>query len=200
MIARHAAKVVKTAHNATVAPAEPVLGPADDTVSFVQPRGYVFVTILWVTAAVWAVSRALFLLVLLAFGIRPTADMISGSVTNLLVVPMVIACGVLGLAWRRFGWLHSSVNGIEFAATGRRAVHLPWSAVASVALRYRGPFTELIVTPAAPGLAVELPGTGRRPRVRRRGSEISYVVDVGLMSPGPETLLAELHRRIPSRV
>jgi hypothetical protein len=28
----------------------------------------------------------------------------------------------------------------------------------------------------------------------------AYVVDVGLMSPGPGVLLAELHRRIPSRV
>jgi hypothetical protein len=34
----------------------------------------------------------------------------------------------------------------------------------------------------------------------RRESGPAFVIDVGMMSPGPETLLAELHRRIPSRV
>jgi hypothetical protein len=121
-------------------------------------------------------------------------------VANLLIVPMVVACGVLLLVWRRLGWLHSSVHALEFAATGRRGVHLPWSAVSAVTLRYRGPFTELVITPSAAGLAEEIPGPGRAPRVRRRGAEVAYVVDVGLMSPGPQTLLAELHRRIPSKV
>ena len=51
--------------------AQPVLG--DDTARFVQPRGLVFVTVLWVVALAWAVCRGLYLLVLLAFGIRPTA-------------------------------------------------------------------------------------------------------------------------------
>jgi hypothetical protein len=36
--------------------------------------------------------------------------------------------------------------------------------------------------------------------MRRRGREDAFLVDVGLMSPGPETLLAELHRRIPAKV
>jgi hypothetical protein len=31
----------------------------------------------------------------------------------------------------------------------------------------------------------------------RRGA---YLVDVGLMSPGPDVLLAELHRRLPTKV
>jgi hypothetical protein len=29
---------------------------------------------------------------------------------------------------------------------------------------------------------------------------VAYLVDVGLMSPGPATLLIELHRRIPGKV
>jgi hypothetical protein len=200
MIARHATNVVKTTHNATVASVEPVLGPADDTVTFFQPRGLVFVTVLWVIAAVWLVCRGIFVLVLLAFGIPPTAGDIVTIPENLLVVPVVSTCVVLLVVWRRLGWLHSSMHGLEFAATGRKAIRLPWSAVSSVALRHRGPFTELIVTPTAVNRAQVVPGPGRRPRTRRRGAEIAYLVDVGLMSPGPDTLLAELHRRIPSKV
>jgi hypothetical protein len=200
MIVRSAPSKAKTAHNVRVAPPEPVLGPSDDTVTFFQPRALVFVTMLWVIAAVWLVCRGLYLLILLAFGIHPSPADIATIAESLLIVPAVTASLVLLVAWRRFGWLHSSVHGIEFAATGRRAVRLPWSAIGSVALRHRGAFTELIVTPTATGRAAVLPGPGRRPRIRARGSEVSYLVDVGLMSPGPETLLAELHRRIPSKV
>jgi hypothetical protein len=184
-----------------VASAEhPVLGPLDDTVTFTQPRAEVFVTMLWVIAAVWLVCRALYVLIGLAMGVRPGAGDIAGLAESLLVVPLVATCVVILVAWNRLGWLHSSMYGIEFAATGRRAVRLPWTAVAAVALRHRGPFTELVVTPTDPALAEELPGPGRRPRIRRRGVEIAYLVDVGLMSPGPATLLAELHRRIPAKL
>ena len=200
MIAQPPSNAGKTSHTATVTSRPPVLGPPDDTVTFFQPRGLVFVTVLWVVAAAWLVCRGLYLLALLAAGIRPTAADIAGIAESLLVVPVVVACLVLLVAWRRLGRLHSSMYGLEFAATGRRAVRLPWSAVAGVALRHRGPFTELVVTPVAPGLAEEIPGPGRRPRTRVRGSEVAYLVDVGLMSPGPDTLIAELHRRIPAKV
>jgi hypothetical protein len=201
MIARPAPKAGKTAHTATVASADrPVLGPLDDTVTFFQPRGEVFVTMLWVVAAVWAACRGLHLLLMLALGVRPQAADIPGIAESLLVVPVVATSVIILLAWNRLGWLRSSMYGIEFAATGRRAVRLRWSAVAAVALRHRGPFTELVVTPADPALAEVLPGPGRRPRIRRRGTEIAYLVDVGLMSPGPATLLAELHRRIPAKL
>jgi hypothetical protein len=179
-----------------VAPGEQILGPADDAVTFFQPRGMVFVTMLWVAAVAWAVCRGLYVLVLLAFGIRPTAADIVTVAESLLVVPVVIAGVCLVIAWNRLGRLRSSVHGLEFAATGRRGVRLPWSQIASVGLRHRGVFTELVVTPAAMDAVTELPGPGRRPR--RSGD--SFIVDVGLMSPGPQTLLAELHRRIPSKV
>jgi len=180
--------------------APPVLGPADDTVSFVQPRGMVFVTVLWVVAVVWAVCRGLYVLVLLGFGIRPSAADIVTIAESLLVVPAVVACAVLLIAWNRLGWLHSSVHGITFAATGRKAVSVPWSAIAAVGLRHTGPFTELVVTPTSEHVATVQSGPGRPPRVRRRGGESAYLVDVGLMSPGPKVLLAELHRRVPARV
>jgi len=200
MIAWHATKVVETAHTATVAQSPPVLGPADDTVTFFQPRGMVFVTVLWVVAVVWALCRGLYVLVLLALGIRPTAGDIVTIAESLLIVPVVTACVVILIAWSRLGRLHSSVHGIEFAATGRKAVALPWSGSAWVGLRHSGPFTELLVIPTSTDAATVVPGRGRPPRIRRRGSEVAYLVDVGLMSPGPRVLLAELHRRIPSKV
>jgi len=184
----------------TVAQPHPVLGPTDDTTTFIQPRGMVFVTMLWVIAAVWAVCSGLLTLVSAGLGHPPTAADIVPAAEGVLIGPFVSACVVILLAWNRLGWLHSSVHGIEFAATGRQAVALPWSAVASVGLRRVGPFTELVVIPSVPEAARVTPGAGRAPRMRRRGSEVAFVVDVGLMSPGPRTLLAELHRRIPSKV
>jgi hypothetical protein len=175
---------------------QPAIGPAEDTAIFFQPRGMVFVTMLWVIAIAWAVCRGLWILVELLFGVRPQAADIAPIAESLIVVPAVTAGLCILVAWRRLGWLHSSVHGLEFAATGRRGVHIPWSAVGTVALRHRGIFTELVVTPASPEAVTELPGPGRRPR--RRGD--AYLVDIGLMSPGPETLLAELHRRMPSKV
>ncbi len=196
MIGRAATNRVESAHNATVAPAEPVIGPADDATIFFQPRGMVFVTMLWVIAVVWSVCLGLSLAALWVFGIRPDAGDIVTIAESLLLVPAVGAgLGIL-VAWRRLGWLHSSVHGLEFAATGRKAVSLPWSAIASVGLRHRGVFTELVVTPTAMTAVHVPPGPGRRPRVRGD----AFLVDIGLMSPGPEIVLAELHRRIPSKV
>jgi hypothetical protein len=183
-----------------VAHIDQVLGPADDTVTFFQPRALVYVTMLWVVAAVWAACLVLFVLLRLALGDPPVAGDIGPYAELALIVPVIVAALVLLVAWRRLGWLHSSVHGLDFAATGRKPVHIPWSGVAAVGLRHRGPFTELVVTPIEADFATVLEGLGRRPRTRRRGGEIAYLVDVGLMSPGPDVLLAELHRRLPSKV
>jgi hypothetical protein len=183
-----------------VAHIDQVLGPADDTVTFFQPRAMVYVTMLWVVAAVWAACLVLFVVVRVALGDPPPAGDIGTYFELALIVPVVVAALVLLVAWRRFGWLHSSLHGLDFAATGRKAVHIPWSGVAAVSLRHRGAFTELVVTPIDPDFATVLDGHGRRPRTRRRGGEIAYLVDVGLMSPGPDVLLAELHRRLPTKV
>lgn len=177
----------------------PILGPTDDTVHFFQPRGMVFVTMLWVIAAGWLVFRGLYLAMLLAFGIHPTAGDIASTAANLLIVPAVGASLILLVAWNQLGELRSSVHGLDFAATGRRTVHLPWSEIASVGLRHWGPFTELVVTPSSPKAGMVMPGRGRRPRMHR-GGRPAYLIDVGLMSPGPKVLLEELHRRLPSKV
>ena len=155
---------------------------------------------LWVCAVVWLVCRGLSVLVQVLLGDPPTVGELVRIAESLLIVPFVTAGVVLLIAWRRLGWMKSSVYGLEFAATGRRGVHVRWSSIASVGLRRWGPFTELVVTPTDMAAVTELPGPGRRPRVLRRETGSAFVIDVGMMSPGPETLLAELHRRIPSRV
>jgi hypothetical protein len=147
-------------------------------------------------AAVWSLSLALFVLLRVVLGDPPEAGDIVTYLELALVVPVVFSALILLVAWRRFGWLHSSVHGLDFAATGRKPVHIPWSGVAAVGLRHRGAFTELVVTPIAPDFPVVGAGPGRRPRMRRG----AYLVDVGLMSPGPDVLLAELHRRLPTKV
>ncbi len=177
-----------------------VLGPSDDTASFIQPRATFYVTVLWVVAAVWAAMLAFYLVFSVVFGARPDAGDIVVYAEIALIVPVIVAAVVLLVFYRRLGWLHTSVHGIDFAATGRKAVHLPWSGIASVGLHGWGPFTELVVTPIGADYAQVIAGPGFAPRTRRRGEERSYVVDVGLMSPGPDVLLAELHRRIPSKV
>jgi hypothetical protein len=101
-----------------------VIGPADDAARFFQPRGLVFVTMLWVIAAAWAVCRGLYLLILLAFGIQPTAGDIVTIAESLLLVPAIGAAVILLAAWNSFGWLRTSVHTLEFAATGRRAISL----------------------------------------------------------------------------
>jgi hypothetical protein len=176
------------------------LEPGEDATTFFQPRAEVFVTMLWVCAAVWLPCRSLYVLVQVLLGDPPAVGDVVTVAESLLIVPVVTASVVMLVAWRRLGWMKSSVYGLEFAATGRRGVHLRWSSVASVGLRRWGPFTELVLTPTDMAAVTELPGPGRRPRVLRRESGSAFVIDVGLMSPGPETLLAELHRRIPSRV
>jgi hypothetical protein len=187
-------------HNATVAHIDQVLGPADDTVTFFQPRAMVYVTMLWVVAAVWAVCLGAHLLIRVAVGHPPTAGDLVITFELALIVPVVLSALILLVAWGRLGWLNTSMHGLDFAATGRKPVHIPWAGVATVSLRRWGPFRELVVTPVAEDFATELDGPGRRPRTRRRAGEVAYLVDVGLMSPGPEVLIAELHRRLPTKV
>ncbi|MBU2664442.1 hypothetical protein KOI35_13145 [Actinoplanes bogorensis] len=177
-----------------------VLGPDDDTITFRQSRANVYVTMLWVIAAVWITTLALFTALRVALGDTPSAGDLVLYLELGLIVPVVTAAVILLAAWNRLGWLHSSMRGLDFAATGRRPVHVPWAGIHEVALRYRGPFTELIITPVDADFAEPGDGPGRAPRMRRRSGRTAYLVDVGLMSPAPEVLLAELHRRLPTKV
>jgi hypothetical protein len=184
--------VGENAHNPTMQVTEPTL--------FVQPRAKIFVAMFWVIAAASAVCRGLYLLIQLAFGVHPSGGDIAAIVVSLLLVSAAGAALIVLAARKGFGWLRASAQTLDFAATGRKAISLPWSAVASVALRHRGAFTELVVTPTTMDAVTVAAGRGRRPWMRRRSGQEAFLVDVGLMSPGPEALLAELHRRIPAKV
>jgi hypothetical protein len=110
---------------------------------------------------------------------------------------VVIAGGVgaqIG-ARRQPGWVRSSAAGLELAASGRVPVFLPWQQVRSVAFRRRGPYTELVITPVDVTAAGYARGPGRAPRTRRRNGEQTFVVEAGLMTPGPAAMADELNRR-----
>lgn len=110
----------------------------------------------------------------------------------------VVFGGVFLLVIRRHSaWVTVSDRGLELAGTGRDPVWLPWSCVEAVSLRWWGPFTELVVTPTdLEAAAVSRRGWSKPRTVVRRGDR-SFLVDTGLMQPGPAALLAEIHRRRP---
>ncbi|GAA2396836.1 hypothetical protein [Dactylosporangium salmoneum] len=125
-------------------------------------------------------------------------DVVSAAV-GVLVFPTVLASVVL-LIWRqRLAWVRVSAAGLEFAATRRQPVFLPWSAAQTVRLRYRGPFTELLVMPTSLDAAAVAPIWAWAPQLHRRSDAPAFVVDVGMMTPGPSVLLDELDQRLAAR-
>jgi hypothetical protein len=118
------------------------------------------------------------------------------TVTWVLLAAIAAATGAVLGAGRNLGWIRASAAGLEFAATRHTPVFLPWSAVQSVRLRFTGPLTELLVTPTSLNAATVAAVPARAPRVRRRSGAAAFIVDVGLMTPGPSALLAELNRRL----
>jgi hypothetical protein len=133
-------------------------------------------------------------------GQPPEAIDVEVAAVGAVLVPLVVGLvAVLGQG-RRGAWIRVSAAGLEFAATRHVPAFLPWSAVQSVRLRLRGPFTQLLVTPTSPDAVALAPGRGRVPRLRRFGAPAgAYVVEVGMMTPGPSALLAELHLRLAVR-
>lgn len=99
--------------------------------------------------------------------------------------------GALIGAGPRPSWVRTSAAGLELAMSRHRAVFLPWAAVGSVQLRFAGPFTQLVVTPADLNALRLADEPGRMPWLRRG----AFFVDVGTMTPGPAALRAEVNRR-----
>jgi hypothetical protein len=118
------------------------------------------------------------------------------TVIWVLLTAIAGATGTVLSAGRNLGWVRASAAGLEFAASRRQPVFLPWSAVQSVGLRFTGPLTELLVTPTSLNAATVAAVPAWSPRVRRRSGAPAFIVDVGLMTPGPSALLAELNRRL----
>jgi hypothetical protein len=192
----------RAAHTARVSTVDLIPAPAADAVAFRQRRSRVFATMTVVFASVWLLLRAVLMVVTVAVSghLPDSIDVVVtavGTVLGSLVVGSVAAVG----AGRHGGWVRASAAGLEFAATRQVPAFLPWTAVESVSRRFRGPFTQLLVTPTHPDAATFASVRGRAPRLRRRfGAPAgAYLVDVGMMTPRPPILLAELKRWLVSR-
>jgi hypothetical protein len=146
-------------------------------------------------ALVWLLISGLFigLTAMLGFSLD-ASDFVQPLATGALAAAAAGTGAIVG-ARRNPGWVRASAAGLEFAMTNCKPVFLPWAAVQSVRLRLIGPLTELVVTPTSPDAASVAPLPGWPPRLRRRFSAPSFTVDVGMMTPRPGVLLAELNRR-----
>ncbi|HTJ34856.1 MAG TPA: hypothetical protein VL738_16645 [Dactylosporangium sp.] len=174
--------------------------PAGDALTFCSRRWRVFGTLLWIFASVWILLQVTdMVLRFAASGRAPIMFDVVSAAVGVVVFPAVVASFIM-LLWRgRLAWVRVSAAGLELAATRRQPVLLPWSAVQTVRLRYRGPFTELLVTPTSLDAAAVAPIWAWAPRLHRRSGAPAFVVDVGMLTPGPSVLLAELDRRLAAR-
>jgi hypothetical protein len=164
--------------------------PAGDAVTFRLRRSR-----LW-----WGTALMLMPMFLLVDGTAVGLSLAAWDFTETVIVVLLTAIGgatgAVLRAGHHPGWIRASAAGLELAANGRQPVFLPWSAVQSVRLRFTGPLTELLVTPTSLNAATVAAVPAWAPRVRRRSGAAAFIVDVGLMTPGPSALLAELNRRL----
>ncbi|BEL05489.1 hypothetical protein Q0Z83_036800 [Actinoplanes sichuanensis] len=163
--------------------------PAGDAVTFRLRRSRLWLRMALIFIPVFVLFRGI------AMGLSLEEWDFTETVSWVLLAAIAGATGTVFGAGRNLGWVRASAVGLEFAATRRRPVFLPWSAVRSVGLRFAGPLTELLVTPTSLNAAVVVAVPAWAPRVRRRSGAPAFIVDVGLMTPGPSALLAELNRR-----
>ncbi|GAA4610075.1 hypothetical protein BJY16_007658 [Actinoplanes octamycinicus] len=164
--------------------------PAGDAVTFRLRRSRLWLRMVLIFVPMFLLVR------LTTIGLSLDAWDFPGTVIWVLLTAIGGATGTVLGAGRNLGWIRASAVGLEFAATRREPVFLPWSAVQSVALRFTGPLTELLVTPTNLNAATVAAVSAWSPRVRRRSGAAAFIVDVGLMRPGPSALLAELNRRL----
>jgi hypothetical protein len=168
--------------------------PAGDAVTFRLRRSRLWLRMALILIPVFLLIRGT------AIGLSLEEWDFTETVTWVLLTAIAGATGAVLGAGRNLGWIRASAAGLEFAATRHTPVFLPWSAVLSIRLRFTGPLTELLITPtslnAAAAAAAVAAVPARAPRVRRRSGAAAFIVDVGLMTPGPPALLAELNRRL----
>lgn len=177
--------------------AEPGLTPDDDAVTFRIPRRRMFRAMMAAAVLSWLVINAFSALLKMLSGRVPTMpeplSLLVSAIVYLLVFSLIFVMSVR----RHLAWVTVSGRGLELAGTGRDPVYLPWDAVEAVDTRFRGPFTDLVVTPTRMEAAQIAQRGWNRPRTILRGGRRSVVVDAGLMRPGPAEVLAEVRRRVP---
>jgi hypothetical protein len=191
--------MARVAHTAPVSTVDLIPAPAADAVTFRQHRSRVFATMAVIIATVWLLGNGVSMVLrAVVSGHPPDMIDIEAAAVNAVLVPVASGLGIVLSAGRRLGWVRASAAGLEFAATRQVPAFLPWSAVQSVRLRFRGPFTQLVVTPTRPDAVTVAPMGGQAPRLRRRfgAPGPAFLVDVGMMTPQPLVLLAELNRRL----
>lgn len=183
-------------HTAPVATVDLIPAPAGDAVTFRLHKGRLWLRAVLIFTSVWLLFRGLFVVMTVWFGFSLDAsDFVQPALTAGLGAAAAGTGAVLG-ARRNLGWVRASAAGLEFAATNCTPAFLSWTAVQSVRLRLTGPLTELVVTPTSLDAAAVASLPGLAPRLRMRSGTPAFVVDVGMMTPGPGVLLAELNRRL----
>ena len=170
-----------------------VAAPAQDTVLFRLSAARMFAIMLpiMVLSALAAMT-----LVKWAFG---TLDQPENAVGWLLPQAGVFGLVMTGsFAWRARRsptWVRTSSAGLELASNGGDPVFLAWPDIRSAVIRRPGLLAILEVTPTDIGLAWQAGPRPDRSRVRDRSGGPAFVLEVGLLDPGPGALRAELARR-----
>ena len=195
----HSADPATSRHADTsqVATVDLIPAPAGDAVTFRLRRSRLWLGSALIGAGIWLLIRGVLIVVgTVGLGFSLDAgDFVEAAVTAVLYGSVFGTGAVVG-ARKDPGWVRASTAGLEFAATRRVPVFLPWPAVQAVRLRFAGPFTELVITPTSLDAASVASVPALAPRVRRRSGAPAFIVDVGMMTPGPSVLFAELNRRL----
>lgn len=147
-----------------------------------------FLRIALVLVPLIVLIRGLFMVAVVAADVALDFGDFAGTGLFILVLTGAVGAGTMAGARRHPGWARVSAAGLEFAAPQHRATFLPWEAVASVRMRFAGPYAQLVVTPTGPEAASFFPGPGQTARLRRG----AFVIEAGTMTPGPAALLAAI--------
>jgi hypothetical protein len=173
-----------------------VAGDGDDAVTFRVTRRRMFEAMAVAAVASWLVINAISGVLEVLVGRTPAMPEPVSLLVSAIVYALIFA-GIFVVAVRRHpAWVTVSDHGVELAATGRDPVFLAWSSIETVDRRFWGPFADLVVTPTRDDAAQIARRGWSRPRTIVRAGHTSYVVDAGLMQPGPDVLLAEIQRRL----
>jgi hypothetical protein len=165
-------------------------------VTFRLHRSRLWLGIALILAPVWLVLRCLHMVAMVALGMSLDTWHVVEAAVSVLLVPVAGGAGAVLGAGGSLGWVRASAAGLEFAASRRKPVFVAWNAIQSVRLRFAGPLTELVVIPTSLDAVTIASVPGQVPRLRRRAGAPEFTIDVGMMTPGPSVLLAELNRRL----
>ena len=127
----------------SVARLQLIPAPAGDAVTFRLHRSRLWLRMTLIFIPVFLLMRGI------VIGLSLEEWDLTETVIWVLLTAIAGATGTVLAAGRNLGWIRISAVGLEFAATRRQPVFLPWSAVQSVGLRFTGPLTELLIIPTS---------------------------------------------------